>query len=194
MYRDFVCKVNDQRSQRMADSLSKHIRTGDSVLDCGCGGMEVADSLHKKIGVEAMGIDIIHLNQTDLRSCVGDATRLPFADASFDVIYAAFVLHHTHRQEEIVGECLRVARQRVIFLEDVYRNWVELRWLQVSDWIGNKSVSEEIPLPFTFRTEAEWIDLFQKWGGTVSHVESIRPLVWLLSRHRMFVVERNGIG
>lgn len=192
MLRRLVHAINDQRAQRIAGILSKHISQNDRVLDCGCGTMRVAHFLRETMGAKPLGIDITHLNETNLESCVGDAARLPFADQSFDVVYAAFILHHTFSGNDIIAECLRVAHKRVIFLEDVYSNGIELQVLKILDWLGNKAISDEIPLPFTFRPEADWIELFQDLGASVGHVEHIRPFTWLPSRHRMFVLERKG--
>lgn len=50
----------------------------------------------------------------------GDATRLDFADGSFDIVTAFGVLHHVPRPEIVIGEMLRVAR-RAIFISDANR-------------------------------------------------------------------------
>ena len=47
----------------------------------------------------------------------GDGYRLPFPDASFDIVTEFGVLHHVKRPEVIVGEMLRVARYGV-FVSD----------------------------------------------------------------------------
>ena len=47
----------------------------------------------------------------------GDATALPFEDASFDVVCEFGVLHHVPRPELAIAEMLRVAR-KAIFISD----------------------------------------------------------------------------
>src|SRR5262249_25060765 len=44
------------------------------------------------------------------RACVGDVTRLPFADRSFDLIVSSFSLHHWDDPEAAVPQLARVQR------------------------------------------------------------------------------------
>lgn len=192
MFQKWVFQKHDQRCKRLARSIAPHVTPDDRVLDCGCGRMRVAHHLRKMVPVRTIGLDMLDLNETDLEFNAGDAANMPFEDQSFDVVYVAFMMHHTHSDREILKECLRVARKRVIVLEDVYDNWIELQLLKIQDWLGNVVISDEIPLPFTFRDETGWINLFQNLGASVRSVERIRPQRWLLSRHRLFVIERNG--
>jgi hypothetical protein len=90
----------------------------------------------------------------------------------------------------VIDECLRVSRHRLIILEDVFRNRVERELLKALDWLGNRSISPNMPFPFTFRSEQQWLDLFREMKLAVCGVESIRPVPWRPTRHRMFVLER----
>lgn len=55
----------------------------------------------------------------------GDALRLPFDDASIDLVTAVKFAHHFHGQplERLIGEMARVARRRVVVL-DIRRSWL----------------------------------------------------------------------
>jgi len=107
------------------------------ILDCGCGNGLSVDCL-VEAGFAAYGIDIwrIRLQQWRQRArgpysgfCLADATRLPFADTSFDIILSCGVLEHIgveekwepnyrvrplpnqrNLREQFVSECLRVMR------------------------------------------------------------------------------------
>ena len=50
------------------------------------------------------------LDGIDAAAVQGDAARLPFPDASFDIVYSNGVLHHTPRIREAVGEVRRVLK------------------------------------------------------------------------------------
>ena len=50
------------------------------------------------------------------------AGALPFPSESFDTVLLITVLHHTRDPETLLREALRVTRNKLIILEDVYNN------------------------------------------------------------------------
>ena len=80
----------------------------------------------------------------------------------------------------------------LIVLEDVYQNAFELSLLKLLDYHGNRVISEDMSLPFNFRTEMEWKGVFESLDTGSVTVENIRPNHWRPSRHRMFVVEKGN--
>lgn len=189
MLSSFLQAFDQYRARRIAAYLSNPIAREIRVLDCGCGKMVVSQLLQQALGVEVVGVDVISLNDTDLEMCLGDASRLPFADDSFDAVYAVSVLHHTTHAARVLQECLRVTREQLVILEDVYQSQFELALLKIFDWIGNRPVAADMPLPFTFRSEVAWLQQFERSGARVRGVRSIRPVPWRPTRHRMFVLE-----
>ena len=178
------------RARRIADHLLRFVTPGESILDCGCGSMLVAQRLKETSGVRIVGTDVINLNRTDLSMCLCPAESLAFASACFDIVILVSVLHHVNDQVEALHECLRVASHRVLILEDVYENAVELLLLKVLDWIGNRQVSSAINLPFRFKSESEWTSLFNALGVRSSATQSVIIIPWRPSRHRLFVLEK----
>jgi SAM-dependent methyltransferase len=192
---DIVQAFDDYRAERVASFLEGVIEPGARVLDCGCGKMRVGELISQEGQIEVTGIDVISLNETDLDMCLGDAGKLPFADNSFDAVYAVSVLHHTEKPQGVLRECLRVARGRLVVVEDVYRNGFELLLLKLFDWLGNRPFAAEMSLPFTFRSERDWLAQFKKMGVKVAKVIPVRPVPWRPTRHRMFVLENSdGLG
>jgi SAM-dependent methyltransferase len=181
---------NDYRARRVARYLSKALRMRGKVLDLGCGGMSVAKFIKESLGVDIVGVDVINVNQTNLQMLIGDGKKLPFADQSFDAVYAALVLHHTRRPLEVLNECLRVSKDRLVVLEDVHKNPFELKLLKLFDWIGNRTISADMPFPFNFHSEQQWLEIFRKLKVRVKNVESIRPVPWRPTRHRMFILDK----
>ena len=85
---------------RIESKLTEFIKTGDKVLDIGCGNGRFC-GLFQKIGVDYTGIDnskelvrIARDRYAGLRFEAGDATDLPFPAETFDVAVAVAVLHH----------------------------------------------------------------------------------------------------
>ncbi len=97
-----------------------------------------------RAGAHATGIDLTshaielvraRLEQEGLRAELqtADAEHLPFAEASFDVVYSWGVLHHTPDTERAVAEAIRVLRPggRLCVMLYARRSWVGFAlWLR----------------------------------------------------------------
>jgi ubiquinone/menaquinone biosynthesis C-methylase UbiE len=94
--------------------------SGRSVLDVGCGaGVDLAR--FARGGAEVTGVDVarsaIGLAQTNFRQQglrgrfeVANGEQLPFADNSFDLVYAHGVVQYTAQPQRLVDECRRVLK------------------------------------------------------------------------------------
>jgi demethylmenaquinone methyltransferase/2-methoxy-6-polyprenyl-1,4-benzoquinol methylase len=105
------------------------IRSGEKVLDVGCGTGDQAIYFAKK-GAVVTGIDI----DQEMISCAlkkkrgfnihfqgGDATNLPFLDPVFDVAVISLVLHEIENKDrdKVISEMKRVVKKggRLIFVD-----------------------------------------------------------------------------
>ena len=110
------------------------LRSGDLVLDLGCGfGRHAYEALRRGASVVAcdLGVDELrqvravagvmhdagHLGPTDsglgtvvLETANGDARRLPFADGAFDRVIASEVMEHIDDDDTAMAELTRVLR------------------------------------------------------------------------------------
>jgi 2-polyprenyl-6-hydroxyphenyl methylase / 3-demethylubiquinone-9 3-methyltransferase len=102
--------------------------TGKQTLDVGCGGGLLAEEF-AQLGCQVTGIDPserslavarAHAEQQELaieyRTAVGES--LPFADASFDIVYCCDVLEHVADLEKVITEIARVLKKDGIFFYD----------------------------------------------------------------------------
>ncbi len=71
------------------------------------------------------------VNKDDL--VLYDGNRMPFADGEFDTATAMYVLHHTTNPLVTLGEMKRVARRRVILVEELYSGFFSKICLVVVD-------------------------------------------------------------
>lgn len=83
------------------------------VLDVGCGLGELGERFAKELGAEVSAVDIsprmVELARSrGVDAQVGDAERLPFADNSFDCVFAGWVLYHVPNLQRAISECARV--------------------------------------------------------------------------------------
>lgn len=99
------------------------MRSGQSVLDVGCGTGGPAIAVAAYSGVHVTGIDLVpaHLERARVQAAAqdlgdrtefveGDATAMPFADASFDHVYAIESAYHARDKGRFYSECARVLR------------------------------------------------------------------------------------
>jgi len=104
------------------------VRPGDRVLDCATGTGDLAIAFRKAVGSEGhvTGTDFVpemlELARTKADNVtfeVADVTRLPYADASFDVSSISFGIRNVAEPRKGIGEMARVVRSggRVIVLE-----------------------------------------------------------------------------
>jgi SAM-dependent methyltransferase len=109
---------------------------GRSVLEVGCGaGVDLAR--FAKGGAEVTGVDLaasaIDLARANFaqqglqgRFDVADGERLPFADNSFDLVFAHGVVQYTANPRQLVEECRRVLKPGG---EAVFQVYNRLSWL-----------------------------------------------------------------
>jgi SAM-dependent methyltransferase len=105
-------------TSRVADPLLDVVGVGrgTKVLDIATGPGYVAARAAER-GAEPVGLDFSETMLAHARAHVtgvdfvqGDAAALPFEDASFDAVVAAFLLLHVGVPEEVVAEAARVLR------------------------------------------------------------------------------------
>ena len=158
-----LAALNPARFGYMRRVLFEELRVrpaGLRVLDIGCGGGLLAEEF-ARLGCEVTGVDPSKESLTAARqhavsqglmigyqSAFGEA--LPFADASFDVVYCCDVLEHVTDLSRVIAETVRVLKPRGTYLFDtINRTFVsrlvmikllqEWRWSalmppQLHDW------------------------------------------------------------
>jgi len=119
---------HEMRYDLVAEQVRRHLPSGGRVLDVGCGSILVADRIldvpARYVGVEFGGPNLRYA-ATKMRSTnaalsmdvvSGDAERLPFTDAVFDVVVMTEVIEHLLRPHRAVWEVARVLRPGGVFI------------------------------------------------------------------------------
>jgi ubiquinone/menaquinone biosynthesis C-methylase UbiE len=156
----------DGRWIPVAEDMVEHfnLKPGDRILDVGCAkGFLVKDLLKVCPGLEAFGLDI---SEYALKKCepevvgrlhLGNATKLPFPDNSFQAVISLNTVHNLERFELItaLSEIERLAPGRGFVQVDSYRTPQQ------------KAVFEEWVLTAKFHDYPDgWVKLFQEAGYT----------------------------
>lgn len=100
--------------------LNQHVSfTNRRVLEVGCGNgtftIRLAQKAAAVIGVE---LSSHMLGENPHKLCVvGTANGLPFPDQSFDIVFAANLLHHVSTPHEVLGELRRCSARYLMLVE-----------------------------------------------------------------------------
>ena len=114
-----VAARQDARAAELAEQVGSFVLPAGSerALDVGCGAGALALALAPLVA-EVVGVDrvpeLLELARerapANATFVEGDATALPFEDASFDLAGTLRTLHHVARPELVVAELARVTR------------------------------------------------------------------------------------
>jgi ubiquinone/menaquinone biosynthesis C-methylase UbiE len=98
---------------RCIDKLGFTFGGDESLLDSGCGDGRVARLLRQRVRkVQAIDVEPFDTwaDKDGLEFSVADAERLPFEDASFDIVHSKDSLHHMDSPEQALEEYRRVLK------------------------------------------------------------------------------------
>ncbi len=137
-------------------------------LDLGCGIGVLADRLRPLTG-QVVGLDselsLLRLASADLSRGQGDALRLPFGDATFDLVVCAQVYEHVADAAALAAEVARVLKPGgICFFSGPNRLWPYeyhyRAWL--AHWLPDRWL--EPALRLLHRQDADRVRLRTWWG------------------------------
>jgi SAM-dependent methyltransferase len=175
--------------RRKARGIRPHLR-GSTILDLGAGEGYVGHRL-RATGRRVILADVDPFFRVPLPGFAFDGTRLPLPDRSVDTVVLSLVLHHAEDPDALLREALRVAEDRVVITESVYRHEWERRLLVRADRAVNRGRGDgamargEDPLAFD-RVEG-WEERIRAAGGSVL---VSRRLNRIGHRHHLIVAAR----
>lgn len=197
---------------------------GGRVLDLGCGGGHVAFNVAAAAGavvaydlsaemLAAVAAEAAARGIANLRTMQGPAERLPFADASFDVVLSRFSAHHWRDVDAGLGEARRVLAPggRAAFADavapeaplldsfiqaiELLRDPSHVRDYRVAEWQAKLAAAGFVPGAVTHRRLrldfASWVE---RMRTPPLHVEAIRALAACMSAEVTdhFAIEPDG--
>ena len=146
-------KISHQQAQicmmeQVASSFT--LPSGSKVLDAGCGEGATAMFLAKNFGYDVMGIDLLTESIEIAESRVKDSklpisflveiTKLPFADNTFDGLYAIETFIHSSDPSATLSEFRRVLKPggQLVIADYTWavRDKLPSKYQQVFDWVA----------------------------------------------------------
>jgi ubiquinone/menaquinone biosynthesis C-methylase UbiE len=182
------------RENEIIRKLAPWVERGQTLLDLGSGTGLIARRLARVRDVEPTLCDLVDYRKVDMPSItMNDPLHVPVPDRSFDVVTMCFVLHHIPEWDDqlvVLGEAMRIARERLLVLEDTPFNRVDLVFNKVWDKLLN--ARHGVPVPFTFRSVEDWSEIFSHDGFRLEKTHSYRPKWPTLGmyHHTLFVLDR----
>lgn len=107
--------------QKISRQLGQYHFKNKNILEIGAGTSQFLKLFEDRNQVVALDIsaELLKQNLTKAKLVVADAEHLPFADKSFDFIYAIGVLHHLEDQKKALSEIKRVLKSNgQVFLSE----------------------------------------------------------------------------
>ena len=190
---NFIKKIIQKRTEKIVNVFENFIQEGEKILDIGAGGGWIGKEIQKRKNAEVTLTDITDFNQTsDLKFVLYDGEKISFPDNSFDVSLLVFVLHHCKNPLRILEEAKRVARKKIIIIEDVPTSLINRIFLYFWDVIVGlpsliKPPGEEIA--FHFKTIPQWQKVFNELDLKIIFQKEFKSNI--LVHHVLFVIAKH---
>jgi len=157
-----------------------------SVLDVGSGRGYIAKEISKKTKKKVQCLDIKNLNLTNLPLKLYDGKKIPFKANSFDTVLLCYVLHHAENPINLLMECIRVSKKRIVIFEDNADSLLA----KSLDIVYNKLHGVDTPL--NFKSIDKWVKEFKKLNLKIIKIKRGVEKQWFYPgvEHIMFVLDK----
>jgi ubiquinone/menaquinone biosynthesis C-methylase UbiE len=135
-----------------------------NIIDVGCGNgltaLLISEKLDKKVSCLDTG-DFRWGQAKKLEHNIYNGEKIPYSDNSYDCAMVFFVLHHTQNPKNLLKECVRISRNKILILEETYNSKFQNTLMVIYDLFLNYLIfGEKISTP-NFYTEKKWSSIFR---------------------------------
>jgi len=163
------------------------IRTGDKILDMGCGNGIFSKKLKDFFHADLIGVDLQDRRTVDIAFKLVSGENLPFADDVFDVVFMSYLLHHTSDCQKVLAETKRVSKGKIIIYEDLKENFIDNL-----SFLFHKFTYQLFFRPYnlivSFKSEKEWEEIFKNLGLKILSRKKAPSVIPLDLRNRKQLV------
>lgn len=198
--------------QVLTERLNLDLR-GLRALDVGCGGGLLAEEF-ARLGSQVTGIDPsapsiatarAHADQSGLAIAyqVGAGEQLPFADASFDLVYCCDVLEHVSDLNRVIAETARVLAPGGVYCFDTINRTLFSKLtviMLLQEWRATALLPPNLHAWEQFITPAELKRLLARHGLAPQEMRGMNPeanpltLLRLLRRYKRGKITFNQLS
>lgn len=167
------------------DRIAAYIPSDHQVLDIGTGNGGLCRELRGR-GYEVQPVDVKNISFfEDVTPMIYDGRKLPFEAGSFPTTMLITVLHHIPDPESVLDEAIRASSNRIIVMEDIYKNPLQKYLTYFTDSLVNLEFAGH---PHTNKDDAGWLQAFEDRGLKLVTREEFRTLVFF--RQVIYVLEK----
>lgn len=179
-----------KRSEKIASWIEAYLNSGEKVVDIGAGDCFLSNSVQQRCGIEIFPVDIADYSRTDLKTIIYDGKTLPFPDDYFDSALVLFVLHYVKDPLTVLREAQRVAKKRIIILQDVCTNRAVAVPTQLWGFLANLGRHSDRRIPRAV-TEAEVKSYLKALGlKPVAEQRFVDSISLYLINHQLIVAQK----
>jgi hypothetical protein len=181
---------------------------GHSLLDVGCGNGLISQ-MSKPHFAEVQMLDVVNYVSPEIT-----LPYLPYKEGEafpvskgYDTVLLLTVLHHSNDPMTLLKESWKTTNQRLIIIESVFGVHVQppigsyelavleepeqIAYAVFVDWLYNRVLNDNIPVPYNFTTPERWLEIFVECGMHVAEIENLGQDIKIAPElHYMFVLER----
>ena len=128
-----------------------HLSQAKSLLDIGVGtGLALRYVIQHNSQLHCAGVDVRDLRLPDIKVPLQlyNGHTLPFANNQFDVSLLFYVLHHCQDPAQVLGEAVRVTRQKLIIIEEFDLPNADELSLDITERYGHSAIGLPPDLPY----------------------------------------------
>jgi len=174
-------------AKKMVNDCYDYISPNSKILDFGCGSAIAGSEFAKSFNSEVVGVDIIDNRVENISFELYNGKDLSFYnDKVFDVVLAAYVLHHTENPVELFKEIARVSKDTVIVYESpcdgMFYNLVcKIHGTSFAKYFQKNTIEGK------FFTTKEWRNIFKENGFKIVKEEVVN---YFPIKNTLFILKR----
>ncbi len=168
--------IIQERSSIIYEEIKSHLQ-GQTLLDIGCGNGLISEMARQNFS-EVQLLDVVNYINPDVKlpfMSYHEGENLP-VDRMYDTVLLLTVLHHTNDPLTLLKEAWKVTNKRLIIIESIFGvheklpnnkykladhgDREQIAFAVFVDWLYNRVLHDNIPVPYNFTTPQKWIEIF----------------------------------